>query len=73
MRSSLACKYSDILTLCMLTDSIDRVDNDDALRAKVNEALSVYKDYMETRGEGNAGPNGEELPGNEGQSEAIQT
>ena len=49
-----------------------RVDNDEALRAKVNEALSVYKDYMENRGEGNAGPNGEETPGNEGPTEAIQ-
>lgn len=56
-----------------LADVMDRVDNDDALRAKVNEALSVYKDYMENRGEGNPRLNGEEGPGNEGQVEGVQT
>lgn len=32
-----------------------RVDDDAALRAKVDEALSVYDDYMKSRAEG---PNG---------------
>ena len=49
------------------------MDNDDALRNKVNEALSVYKDYMDNRGEGNAGPMGEEGPGNQGQAEGLPT
>lgn len=49
------------------------MDNDDALRRKVNEALTVYKDYMENRGEGNAGLNGEEAPGTEGPPNAVQS
>lgn len=32
-----------------------RVDDDAALRSKVDEALSVYDDYMKTR---EGGPNG---------------
>ena len=34
----------------MLTFS--RVENDEALRAKVSEALVVYKEYMKNRGDG---------------------
>ncbi len=37
--------------------TIFRVDDDAALRSKVDEALSVYDDYMKSRG-GEAGPNG---------------
>lgn len=31
---------------------VNRIDDDAALRAKVNEALSVYDDYMKNKGEG---------------------
>jgi polyadenylate-binding protein len=36
---------------------VSRVDDDAALRSKVDEALSVYDDYMKSRG-GESGPNG---------------
>ncbi|KAF7505443.1 Protein phosphatase PP2A regulatory subunit B [Endocarpon pusillum] len=69
----LAGKITGMLLEMESEELLGLVDNDEALRAKVNEALSVYKDYMENRGEGNAGPNGEEVSGNEGQPEAVQT
>ena len=35
-----------------------RVENDDALRNKVSEALLVYKEYMKNRGDGPSGDDG---------------
>jgi len=46
------------------TNQMYRVDDDAALRSKVDEALRVYDDYMKSRS-GEAGPNGtkeEEAP-----------
>ena len=39
--------------------NILRIEDDDALRAKVNEALNVYDDYLKTKGDG-ANGTGEE-------------
>ena len=46
-------------SICFSSDDIKltflRVDDDGALRAKVDEALSVYDDYMKSKADG---PNG---------------
>lgn len=71
MQPDLAGKITGMLLEMDIDELLGLLDNDEALRAKVNEALSVYKDYMENRNEGNAGPNDEDGPRMEGQSEAI--
>jgi len=43
-----------------------RVDDESALRAKVDEAMNVYEDYMKNRGEGGAnGTKEEDVPATE--------
>lgn len=37
-----------LLVICMLMN--DRLEDDEALRAKVDEALSVYDEYMKNKG-----------------------
>jgi polyadenylate-binding protein len=55
---------------------LDRIDDDAALRAKVDEALSVYDDYMKNRPSGaEGGPNGalkEDEAGKEDSGEGAQ-
>ena len=51
-----------------------RIDDDAALRAKVDEALSVYDDYMKTRegGAPNGGQSGDGEAGKEESADGIQ-
>ena len=54
-----------------------RIDDDAALRAKVDEALSVYDDYMKNRsgapdGAANGGQSGEGEAGKEESADGIQ-
>jgi hypothetical protein len=58
MRSSLACKFFHII-LCSQILTIYRIEDEAALKAKVDEALSVYDDYMHNRqGGAEGGANG---------------
>ena len=49
-----------------MTDNLISIDDEQALKSKVDEALSVYDDYMRNRG-GESGANGT------GQDEAGET
>jgi len=49
------------MCLCeVLANSCDSVDDDAALRSKVDEALAVYDDYMKTKKDGGANGTKEE-------------
>lgn len=38
------------------TNEFYRIEDESALRAKVDEAMSVYNDYVKTQGDGEAEP-----------------
>ena len=52
---------------------LNRVDDDAALRAKVDEALTVYDEYVKNKGgEGEAPAEASKEPAKEGGEEAAQ-
>ncbi|KAJ9613642.1 hypothetical protein, variant [Exophiala oligosperma] len=57
MQPELAGKITGMLLEMDNSELLALVDDEAALQSKVDEALSVYDDYMKTRG-GEAGPNG---------------
>jgi polyadenylate-binding protein len=64
IQPELAGKITGMLLEMDNSELVTLVDDDAALRSKVDEALRVYDDYMKSRG-GEAGPNGtkeEEAP-----------
>jgi hypothetical protein len=53
----LACKFlffKSVSSKHVLTSFFSSLDDEEALRAKVDEALSVYDEYMKNKGEGEA-------------------
>jgi polyadenylate-binding protein len=55
----------------LLTNTFFRIDNEDKLREKVQEALAVYNEYVKNTGEGDA--DGEGANPDEATKEAADT
>lgn len=64
------CKYHSnpaVSTEIPLTNEYLRIDNDDALKAKVDEAMGVYQEYV--KAQGGEGAEGAEAPKEEAKAE----
>ena len=54
----------------MITNYFTSIEDESALRAKVDEALTVYDEYVKTKGpEGEAGESGDTKEANDDKSE----